>query len=124
MNIQAKDGRWYSNPVWQGLNYIVKVEDEYLILQYKGRVLWGTARRILSKLNIKAKLESVRLDNQIILGGRLVVASIFRINLIRPIPVPPHSLLTYNEAPHPLHNGRTLSWKRSGQRWIPIGETF
>ncbi len=124
MNIQATDGRWYCHPIWQALNYVIQVEDDYLVLKYKGRVLWSTARRVLIKVGIKAKLDTVRPDNQVILGGRLVVASIFRIKPIRPIPVPPHSLMAFEEAPEPLFNGKTLSWKACGKRWTPIGEIF
>ncbi len=124
MNIQAVDGNWYSNPAWVAKNYVIQVEDDYLVLKYKGRVLWNTARRVLSTLGLKAKLDAPRPDNQIILNGRLVLSSIFRIKPIRPIPVPILYTSTFSEAPEPLFNGRTLSWKRSGQRWMSIGETF
>ena len=123
MNIQAEDGNWYTNPTWVSQNFVIQVEDDYLVLKYKGRVLWNTARRVLRKLNIKAKLDVARPDNQIILNGRLVLSSIFRIRPIRPIPVPSLYGSKYSEAPEPLFNGKTLSWKPCGKRWIPIGQT-
>lgn len=124
MNIQAEDGKWYSDPTWIGKNYVIQVEDDFLVLKYKGRVLWSTARRVLASLGLKAKLEAVRPDNQIVLDGRLVLSSIFRIDPICPIPKPRLFCNQYSEAPEPLFNGRTLSWIRSGQRWRPIGQTF
>ncbi len=124
MNIQAIDGKWYTEPAWDGPSYRVYTDlSEEIILSYKGQILWATARRILAKLGIKAKLETVKADGYIMLKGRLAHASLFSLRLIRPIPVPHSHEGFFDEAPNPLFNGRTLSWKASGKRWIPIGPT-
>lgn len=123
MNIQAEDGKWYVDPSWVGYNYRVYAYLDDFCLNYKGRVLWATARRILQKLGIKAKLDMVKADSQIITKtGRLSSSSLFSLTLIRPIPVPEIHDGFFDEAPNPLYNGRTLSWKLSGKRWMPIGE--
>lgn len=122
MNIQAEDGKWYHWPEWFGDNCRIYVTmDEELVLNYRGRVLWATARRALRLLGIKAKLDMVKPDAHLVLGGRFVPSSVFSLKLIRPIPVPHSHEGFFDEAPNPLHNGRTLSWTHSGQRWKPIG---
>ena len=125
MNIQAEDGKWYLWPEWVGDNYRIYVTiDEDIILSYKGRVIWDTARRVLRVIGIGAKLEMVKPDGHLVLGGRFVTSSVFSLKLIRPIPVPPSHEGFFDEAPNSLLNGRTLSWKASGKRWISIGQTF
>ncbi len=125
MNIQAEDGKWYIDPCWDGPNFRIytSVDTDDITLNYKGSALWSTARRVLSKLGIKAKLESVKSHGYILSKGRLADSSLFSIRLIRPIPVPKIHDGFFDEAPNPLFNGRTLSWKASGKRWIPIGPT-
>lgn len=125
MNIQAVDGRWYVNPFWLEHNFRIHVSlfEEDFVLSYKGRVLWTTARRALQKLGIRAKLDMVLADGSFVVGGRLVKDSRFLLKLIRPIPVPETHEGFFDIAPDPLYNGKTLSWKRSGKRWIPIGPT-
>lgn len=123
MNIQAEDGKWYIDPIWQAYNYMIYTNyDEDIILNYKGQVLWATARRILNRLGIKAKLEAVKPNGHIESEGSLCSSSVFSLKLIRPIPVPQSHKGFFDEAPKSLFNGRTLSWKRSGKRWIPTGQ--
>ena len=125
MNIQAIDGKWYVNPSWIADNYAVYVTiyDE-IILNYKGHVLWTTARRALHKFGIKAKLDGAPSNDHFVFGNRFVPSSLFSLRLIRPIPVPQSHKGFFDEAPNPLFNGRTQSWKRSGKRWIPTGPTY
>ena len=120
MIIQAEDGKWYKDSAWFGDKFYIITEDEVL-LQYVGRVMWSTARRVLAPLGIKAKLDIVRPDTKIVISGRLRTASVFKLRLTRPIPTPILELGYFDEAP--LYEGEVLSWKRYGRRWIPIGET-
>ncbi len=125
MNIQAEDGKWYIDPAWDGPNFRVYADmmcDE-IILNYKGQVLWNTARRVLNQLGIKAKLDMVKSNGYLMVEGRIAESSIFSLRLTRPIPVPQDHEGFFDEAPNPLHNGRTLSWKICGKRWTPVGET-
>lgn len=122
MNIQCKNGKWYHWPEWNGNAFKIYVTlEEELILNYRGQVLWDTARRILRPLGIKAKLDMVKPNGHLVIGGRFVSSSVFSLKLIQPIPVPDCHEGFFDEAPNPLHNGKTLSWTRSGQRWKPIG---
>lgn len=121
MIIQATDGKWYNSPCWCGDNFILKVEDEELVLKYKGRVLWTTARRVLSAIGIKAKLDRALIDSSIVLDAGLTLASVFAIRPIRPIPVPKDHGGIWEEAPNSLIHGEVLTWKRSGKRWLLIG---
>ena len=125
MNIQAIDGKWYIDPCWDGPNFRVYtgIDSDDVILNYRGSVLWDTARRVLAKLGIKAKLYEMKPPGYILLKGRLLKSTLFGLKLTRPIPVPHAHGGFFDEAPNPLFNGRTLSWKASGKRWIPIGPT-
>ncbi len=123
MNIQALDGYWYIDPCWDGPKYRVYTDSDEVILSYQGHVLWVTARRVLSHLGIKAKLDTVKLNGYILTEGRLRASSLFKLKLTKPIPVPQDHEGYFAEAPEPLYNGKTLSWKRCGKRWTPIGPT-
>lgn len=120
MNIQAIDGKWYIYPEWRGdlFKIYVTLEDE-VILNYRGHVLWETARRPLGKLGIKARLDIVKPNGYILSKGRLCESSLFSLKLIRPTPTPHAHEGFFDEAPNPLHNGKTLSWKKQGKRWRP-----
>ncbi len=120
MIIQSLDGRWYKDPAWFGDKFYIICEDD-ILLQYEGRVTWSTARRVLAPLGIKAKLDIVMSDTKITITGRLRTASVFKLKLTKPIPTPSCHAGNFNEAP--MWEGEVLSWKRSGQRWTPIGET-
>ena len=118
MNIQSTDGLWYRNPAWGSDRFAVQECDDHLILMYKGRVTWPTARRVLPKLGIKAKLDKCCSDTSIIFDQKMVTGSVFRLRLVAPIPKPECHEGAFAEAPDPLFNGTTLSWKRSGKRYI------
>jgi hypothetical protein len=121
MIIQSLDGKWYKEPAWFGGKFYVVCEND-VELQYEGRVLWTTARRVLAPLGIKAKLDSVLPDTKIVIKQRLRTASVFRLRLTSPIPSPQWELGYFDEAPQ--WEGEVLSWNRSGTRWTPIGETY
>lgn len=55
MIVKAIDGKWYRNPVWEGRDALVAVDDDTLVLKIKSRevLAMGTLRRRIRDVGIK-----------------------------------------------------------------------
>lgn len=108
MMIQSTDKLFYRNPVITGHRWMLFVEDDYVLIARKGRVTWSTTRRPLAQAGIRSTLIQSITDRKVIIGEEYINCSIFKINLLKPIPIPKgHQGKTYFK---PIDE-EVLSWK-------------
>ena len=88
MMIQSTDGFYYRNPVILGHRWVLFIEDNYVLIARKDRVMWTTARRPLAKVGIHCKLISPTNDRKVVIGEEYIKSSIFKIKLLKPLPLP------------------------------------
>jgi hypothetical protein len=107
MIAKSVDGTYYQNPRWLFDNIFIDWNDLSCCLNYRGKVTWRTAVKVLRPNGFRAVLDKGNLplftEGKFIVkvGGepRLVDCSIFNIRFTGPIPVPHVFNLHFRERP-------------------------
>ena len=89
MFVQSVDGRFYRNPRLVTPKLILEISDDGIYVKRKGVVEWSTARRDLPSAGIHCRfIEAYVATEKVIIGEELVAASVFKVELRKPIPTP------------------------------------
>ncbi len=88
MIVQATDGQFYRNPIFQKDNWLLEVTDDGSFIKRKGSVVWTTARKPLAGGGVKCRLEESAPAGRAIFDSRLERVCVFRVSLTGRIPVP------------------------------------